>query len=169
MPELFWDLKAQVWEFEQFGWHERHDDVQPQQANISSCHNLSDGIQMRLICCTTKIAYLLRRLPRISWTEINEVLAQQVGEQLHEKSEVPVLLLFRLLVNHLPSRLRLETWKSDPYSDSPHLMRSICSNKSKGSLIESPTLGWCEVTQDPLRCLTIELQNKLHNAGYILL
>ena len=47
-------------------------------------------------------------------------------------------------------------------------MCSIGANKSKGSLIERPTLGRCEVTQDSLCCLAIELQYKLHNALNVL-
>ena len=52
--------------------------------------------------------YLLRRLPWICWTEINEILAEQVREQLHKKSEISILFFLCFFVHHLPSSLRAQ-------------------------------------------------------------
>ena len=49
--------------------------------------------------------HLFRGVSRVGGREVDEVLGEEVGEELHEEGEVPVLLLLRLLVHHLPPHL----------------------------------------------------------------
>ena len=50
--------------------------------------------------------YLVWLLASVRRAEVYEVLTEQVGQQLHEESQVPVLLLLGLLVHQSPTHLQ---------------------------------------------------------------
>ena len=72
---------------------------------------------------------------------------KQVSEKLHQKEEVSVLLLLRLLVHRPPA----------------HLPLRVGPDQSQRVLVKEPALSRSEITQNSFGSLTIEFKYELND------
>ena len=87
-------------------------------------------------------------------SEVDKVFGEQVGQQLHEKQNVPELLLLLFLSLLLDAALALVVVRVHP----DHCQRV---------LVQNAAVGVAEVTEAPLGAFAEQLQNEFDDGGVV--